>query len=725
MRRGYNLRAMLLTLCLLVAGVATAADEDNWPRRLDTERGRLTIYQPQPESFEANILRGRAAASIQSGNRSEPTFGVFWFAARVDTDREAGTATLRDITVTDVRWPESTDAEETEVAAFLTGLMPTTSLPISLDKLTASLATAEIERDSLEGLKHDPPQIVVVEELAELLLYDGEPRAMPVRDTEYEQIVNAIFAVIHEKQWARYYLAGGVFWYTATDPKGPWTPVETSMVPSGVRELVPAVEPEGPVPETAPRIIVATEPTELIASDGPPDWQPIGSGELLYIANTETPVLREVATNAVFVLISGRWFRAESLAGPWSFVQPDMMPAAFANIPPDSALGSVRASVAGTAEADEAVLDAHVPQTAAVDRAKATLEVVYDGEPEFLSIDGTEVAYATNTAAQVLLIDGKYYACDDGVWFVADSATGTWAVAESVPMDEIKKIPPSSPVYNVRYVEVYDSTPTVVYVGYTPGYMWCYPWFGVPIYGTGWYYPPYWGAIYYPRPVTYGIHVHYNPWTGWGMGFSYSWGFMTVGVAFWGGWDNDIYFRPGYGGGYRPPAYFPPGGYRPPHYNPGHRPGTPRPTPYQGGGSRPGASQLPAGVSQLPAGAASNNLYQNARNSERATPTTGVSNSSIDRGARGSNNVYGDAAGNVHRQNSSGSWDSRSQGSWNSSAQTPSNLGTDSAARQSGTNRATSRPAPSMPSGGYGGGGYGGGGFGGGGFGGGGGGRRR
>ncbi len=79
-------------------------------------------------------------------------------------------------------------------------------------------------------------------------------------------------------------------------------------------------------------------------------------------------------------------------------------------------------------------------------------------------------------------------------------------------MDEIKKIPPSEPVYNVTNVEVYESTPEVVYVGYTPGYIWSYPWYGVPIYGTGWYYPPYVTPYaYYPRPVTYGMHVELQP----------------------------------------------------------------------------------------------------------------------------------------------------------------------------------------------------------------------
>jgi hypothetical protein len=394
------------------------------------------------------------------------------------------------------------------------------------------------------------------------------------------------------------------------------------------------------------------------------------------------------------VLLSGRWYSAGTLDGPWAVVRPDEIPAAFQTIPPDSTLGAVRVSVAGTPEAEDAMLDAHVPQTAAIERSKAKLEVTYDGEPQFKAIDGTAVAYATNTAAQVLLIDGKYYACDDGVWFVADAPAGPWSLADSIPMDEIKKIPPSEPMYNVSYVNVYESTPSVVYVGYTPGYLWSYPWYGVPIYGTGWYYPPYWGAVYYPRPVTYGVHVSYNPYTGWGMGFSYSVGFMTIGIAFGGGYGG--YYRPGYPPGmYYPPRY-PPGGYRPPDYPPNHRPGAPRPTPYgEAGGRAPRAAQQPA---------AANNLYNNTRNRDRAAPSTlqrSGNLQTVDRGARGANNVYADAGGNVHRQTSQG-WESRDQGQWQSrqsstsptTRQAPANLNRDYQARQSGANHAVSRPMP-------------------------------
>jgi hypothetical protein len=215
----------------------------------------------------------------------------------------------------------------------------------------------------------------------------------------------------------------------------------------------------------------------------------------------------------VYVLVSGRWYVSpKELSGPWAVVRPDSLPAEFRYIPANSPLGPLRVSIAGTIEAQEAMLDAEVPQTAAIEKSKAKLEVKYDGEPQFKKIDGTGVEYAVNTPSQVLRVSGKYYACDNAVWFTSANATGPWAVADSIPSKEIGKIPPSEPVYNVTYVTVYESTPEVVYVGYTPGYVYAYSWYGVPIHGTGWYYPPYVSPhVHYARPVTFGTHAGYNP----------------------------------------------------------------------------------------------------------------------------------------------------------------------------------------------------------------------
>ena len=79
------------------------------------------------------------------------------------------------------------------------------------------------------------------------------------------------------------------------------------------------------------------------------------------------------------------------------------------------------------------------------------------------------MTYAVNTGHQVILANGKYYCCYNGVWFDGSSANGPWAVCTAVPR-VIYTIPPTSPLYNVTYCYVYGSTPTTVYCGYTSGY---------------------------------------------------------------------------------------------------------------------------------------------------------------------------------------------------------------------------------------------------------------
>src|SRR5262249_19492884 len=152
---------------------------------------------------------------------------------------------------------------------------------------------------------------------------------------------------------------------------------------------------------------------------------------------------------------------------------------------------------------------------------------------------------------QVLRIRDRYYVCDQGVWFTAGAPTGPWVVADSIPDEEIQAIPPESPVYNTRYVYVYDSTPDVVYVAYTPAYLGSYPYYGTVIFGTGWSYRPWWGAYYYPRPWTWGFHAVYAPWAGWGWGFGWgpAWAGFRYGFGYgWGAWwcGPGAFYRPAF-----------------------------------------------------------------------------------------------------------------------------------------------------------------------------------
>ena len=49
---------------------------------------KLEMFQPQPELFEGNRLRVRAAVSVIPAGETEPQFGAVWFEARVVTGRK-------------------------------------------------------------------------------------------------------------------------------------------------------------------------------------------------------------------------------------------------------------------------------------------------------------------------------------------------------------------------------------------------------------------------------------------------------------------------------------------------------------------------------------------------------------------------------------------------------------------------------------------------------------
>ena len=350
----------------------------------------------------------------------------------------------------------------------------------------------------------------------------------------------------------------------------------------------------------------------------------------------------------------------------------DQLPPTFAKIPAASDIGGVRVSVAGTEEAEDAVLDTAIPKTAAINRSEAKLDVQYEGEPKFEKIASTSVSQAVNTPAQVLQIGSQYYAVDNGVWFVSSSPKGPWAVADSVPEDQIQQIPPSSSAYNTTYVHVYQSTPQVVYVGYTPGYMWSYPYFGVPVYGTGFYYRPYPG-FFYPRPQTFGFHVGYNPWTGWNFGMSWNVGFMHFGMGWGGGFYGPMggFYRGGCGGWY--------GGYRP-GWGGGFHGGS-----YRGGHNTINVGSINIGnnvnygnrqktaanlrnnpnASRLRQETVYNRPETRARNADKATVQRNAQQAKATRGR--ANNVLADRDGNVARKTPAG-WESREGNKWQNDA---------------------------------------------------------
>ncbi|WP_057831809.1 hypothetical protein [Colwellia sp. TT2012] len=656
-----------LSILLLGAIVGNAnANASSWPQELTGDKATIIIYQPQPEKLVGNILTGRAAMQLELKNKKEPVFGVFWFSSTIETDRDTNSVIISNIEVIKVGWPDSKDSDEAEFTEFVEQELQNSSFTGSLSKLTATLASSKEVQKSLDNIKNDPPVIIFKDQLAVLLSYDGKPIFKDIENSPYQRALNTQFAVIKVNNKSQYYLTSGSIWYQASNELGPWQ--VTNNPPADLVKMIAKDAPDAhkQKPKKIPQVVTATKATELVVSDGSAAWTSLTGGKLLYVKNTETPWLREIASGEMYLLLSGRWFKSKNEQGPWVFVRGDKLPKSFKDIPPDSAIGGLRVSVAGTDEANQAVLNAQIPQTAAIKRSEAKLTVQYDGEPKFVHIKDTKVDYAVNTSAQVLKVAGKFFAVDNGVWFVANNAKGPWLVADTIPAAAIAQIPPSSPVYNTTYVKIYDSTPEVVYVGYTPGYMWSYPYYGVPIYGTGWYYPPYYGRWYYPRPPTWGLHVGYNPWTGWNVGVSWGGPFFSVGIVWGGGYHN--HYRGGccYGGGYH-------GGYRGGHntiningdINIGNSTSIGnRHTVNNNIGNRSGGNKLGNNNSHR------NNLYNNTsnkhRNAKKALSSSSRSNKTIQKARSSSkraNNVFADSKGSVVRHEN-GQWQKRSNKNW-------------------------------------------------------------
>jgi hypothetical protein len=525
-----GLLAALAVAASLAVAIPAQAEDPGWPRQFDSSSGSFVIYQPQPENLDGDVLSGRAAFSLQKSGAASPTFGVLWYTEQIAIDRDSSTVDARSLDVTKVRLPGITSDEENRYETLIETEATGWDLSGSLEELQAGLAAAEQERASVAGLDNAPPKILFQDHRAILVVYDGAPILEPIEGSKLQRAVNTPYAVVFDPRTRSYYLNGANLWYRAKEPLGPWSSI--SSPPAAVRDIVPPDtssndQVEGPPPE----VLTATEPTELIATDGPPRYAPLVEDELLYLTNTESDVVLEVSTQFLYVLISGRWFRAPSTDGPWTFVRGDELPAGFKRVPLDSPKGNILASVAGTDQAEDAIADAEIPQTSAIQRSDRSFQVTYDGDPDFEPIEGTDLQYAVNTDAEIILADGRYYACDQGVWYISDYPEGPWYVSDTRPLG-VEDIPPSCPVYDVRYVYIYDSTPDVVYVGYTPGYLGCYPYYGTVVYGTGYRYGT-WRTRdhYYPRRFTWGFHARYNPWLSrWSFGFSYGTGFLRVGT---------------------------------------------------------------------------------------------------------------------------------------------------------------------------------------------------
>ncbi|WP_066631685.1 hypothetical protein [Labilibacter marinus] len=564
---------LFMMLTLGVSASSNFSEEKNKNTSAKEFAIELMNIAPEFKTMEDGRLEMSSAFMVTEKGTSNEWFGTFWADFNFNEGNAHTSYNTSSWKVSDVRLGEEFSANELkEVERILYHTLRKDFATISKNSVDDTNRISN--HDKAMAFNNEAPLIIYSNLPSALVVIDGNPFYEEL-DKRYTKISNANAFVIKDNKKDIYYLLGGGLWFSSEQVMDGWEYQEkvpkriTKVLQEHANDLYESMNKEEVQKKIIPKIIVTSEPSELISTNGKPEYIVIPEANLIYAENTNADLFRDITTNKFYSLFSGRWFVSDRLEGNWEFLSAENLPDGFARIPEGHDKNSVLASVPGTKAAEDAVKNAQVPYV--TKKSVATLldtEVSYNGKPEFVKIEGTEISYAVNTSHPVMLWNSRYYLVEDAVWYNSSSPQGPWRIATQRPVG-VEDIPASNPLFNLKYVYIYKQTESEVYTGYTSGYTGSYVDENTVVYGTGYQYGGWHGHYYYHHPMTYGFGFYYHPYYGWGPYYS-PW-YHSSFYWHWH-WHMHWYYRPWYG--HRPPYYRPPG-YRPP----GHRPPHHRPKP--------------------------------------------------------------------------------------------------------------------------------------------------
>src|ERR1044072_8842433 len=306
-----------------------------WPRERKTDDGtNITVYQPQLERWADNNLSGRAAVSVVR-------------AAHTEIDKNSDLVTLSQVRITKGSFPGSSPEDSEKYLATLRARLPKTGWPVSEQALVANLAIAQApSKQKTVKVKTPPPQILFRTAPTLLLMLSGEPALRDMKEVPgLKRVINTSALILQDTSSATYYLWARGRWFESKTLASDWklAASQPASIENARAKLGDQYDPlEGKNSEgqplfeagAVPQIIVTSKPTELLQSKGEPKFSPIPNTQLLYMTNTSSDIFMDVGVQAYYVLISGRWFSAKTLTGPWTFTNSKKLPADFAKIPP-------------------------------------------------------------------------------------------------------------------------------------------------------------------------------------------------------------------------------------------------------------------------------------------------------------------------------------------------------------------------------------------------------
>jgi hypothetical protein len=191
-----------------------------------------------------------------------------------------------------------------------------------------------------------------------------------------------------------------------------------------------------------PAIFVSFQPAVLLQTDGKPVLAAAGKEGVEFIVNANWPVFHVPEDGNYYLFNDTQWLSAARLDGPWA--PAGQLPRAVNHVlgdPQWADLKKASGAAAGKAKVVPAVFFCSTPAEV----------IVFDGKPVYATIPGTELVYASNTDAD-LLVDQRtntYYFLAAGRWFRAASLDGPWRFASADLPPDFARIPLDSPASRV------------------------------------------------------------------------------------------------------------------------------------------------------------------------------------------------------------------------------------------------------------------------------------
>ncbi|MFO1498965.1 MAG: autotransporter [Verrucomicrobiota bacterium] len=211
--------------------------------------------------------------------------------------------------------------------------------------------------------------------------------------------------------------------------------------------------PRLPLKNEPPAICFSESPALLITLDGVPVFQPLSGTGLQRVINTRVFLVRDASSGSYFLHFFDGYLTAPSLTGPWT---PATQIAKEVKLAEKKAVEAKAVDLlSGQPDPETKKLPTlgRTPVPKLVFATKPTELIVFAGEPQWTSIPGTELLYASNTTGNVFVhvAESRNYVLISGRWFRSPSLHGPWeyVMGSSLP-DDFARIPDASPKENVK-----------------------------------------------------------------------------------------------------------------------------------------------------------------------------------------------------------------------------------------------------------------------------------